>query len=224
MGYGVYTKQPKELVITLAYFTLMEGLQALSYPVIGLCNSSLNQVLTLASFVHIAFQPLFINMVMMYFIPPTVRAKIAPAVYCLCGIAALVTLGQMYPFSWAGHCIANVPLCGSPLCTVEGIWHLAWNIPLNGLTNTLWPLPFMGLPGYFLVGIVLPFLYGSWRANTYHILLGPLLAYLFTETLNEAGAVWCTFSIALLLMVLSDQPIRKYLHVKDIFFRKAEAS
>lgn len=211
---GTYHKQPKELLIPLGYFTLMEGIQALTYPVIDVCGISLNQILTTLGFIHIAFQPFFINMVMMYFIPKGRREKISLYVYLLSGLAAAVTLLQLYPFAWAGSCVQGVPLCGSPLCSVSGIWHLAWNIPLNGLVNGLIPMPFMGLPGYFLVGLVLPFLYGSWRANLYHIVLGPLLAYLLTNNLNEAGAIWCTFSIALLLAVAGERPIRKYLYVK----------
>ena len=217
VGYGVYTRQPKELVITLAYFTIMEALQALSYPVAGICHSSLNQLLTLLSFMHIAFQPFFINMVMMYLIPNSLRKKIALPVYCLCGIAAAVTLLQMYPFAWAGTCIASVPLCGSELCAVMGDWHLAWTIPLNGLMNNLWPMPLMGMPGYFIVGLVLPFFYGSWRANLYHIVFGPLFAYLVTNSINEGGAVWCTFSIALLLSILGERPVRKYMRIQSVF-------
>ena len=209
---GVCRKQPKALVITLGYFTLMEAIQAFTYPVIDACGASMNQVLTILGFIHIAFQPFFINMVMMYFIPKERRKKISLTVNVLCGFAAVVTLLQLYPFAWARSCIQSVPLCGSPLCSVSGQWHLAWNIPLNGLMNMLRPMPFMGLPGYFLIGLVLPFLYGSWRANLFHIVLGPLLAYLLTNSLNEAGAVWCTFSIALLLSLVGEKPIRKYLH------------
>jgi hypothetical protein len=214
VGYGVYTKQPKELVLTLGYFTLMEAIQTLAYPVIDSCALPRNQFLTVLAFMHIAFQPFFINMVMMYFIPKERRKKIAMYVYSLCGVAAAVTLVQLYPFSWAGSCIESVPLCGSPLCSISGDWHLAWNIPLNGLVNFLQPMPFMGLPGYFLIGLLLPFLYGSWRANLYHIVLGPLLAWMLTNNINEAGAVWCTFSIALLLSILGERPLRRYLRVQ----------
>ena len=214
VGYGVKTKQPKELVLTLAYFTLMEGIQMMAYTVIDSCELAGNQLLTILAFLHIAFQPFFINMVMMYFIPDERRKKIATLVYILWGISATVTLLQLYPFSWAGMCRESVPLCGSPLCSISGTWHLAWNIPLNGIVNILRPMPFMGLPGYFLIGLLLPFTYGSWRANLYHIILGPLLAWLLIGSINEAGAVWCTFSIALLISILGEKPIRRYLRVQ----------
>lgn len=211
---GVYRKQPKELLIPLGYFTFMEGIQALTYPVIDVCGIPLNQILTVLGFIHIAFQPFFINMVMMYFIPKERKDKISLYVYILSGLAAAVTLLQLYPFTWAGSCTEGMPLCGSPLCSVSGTWHLAWNIPLNGLMNALKPMPFMGLPGYFFAGFLLPFFYGSWRANLYHIVLGPLLAYLLTSNINEAGAIWCTFSVALLMSVIGENPIRKWLRTK----------
>lgn len=210
---GIYRKQPKELLIPMGYFTLMEGIQALSYTVINACDAPLNQFLTILSFIHIAFQPFFINMVMMYFIPKERRRRIARSVYILSGIATIITLAQLYPFAWAGSCLEGIPLCGRPLCSVMGTWHLAWNIPLNGLTNFMSPMLFMGLPGYFAAGLLLPFLYGSWKANLYHIILGPLLAVLITQNLNEAGAIWCTLSIALLLSLLGGEYVRKYLRV-----------
>src|SRR3989338_2379785 len=171
LAVGAYRKQPKELLIPLGYFTIMEGIQAFTYPVIDACEMPLNQFLTMLGFIHISFQPFFINMVMLYFIPTERREKIAVPVYLLCGLAAGVALLQVYPFAWAGQCLDGMPLCGRPLCSVSGQWHLAWNVPLNGLLNTLWPMPFMALPGYFFIGLLLPFFYGSWRANLYHIIL-----------------------------------------------------
>lgn len=214
VGYGLKTKQPKELTYTLGYFTIMEAIQMLSYPVIDSCILPQNQFLTILAYIHVAFQPFFINMVMMYFIPKARRKKIAVYVYSLCGVATAFTLLQLYPFSWAGSCDPMVPFCGYPLCSSSGVWHLLWHVPLNGLTNSLVPMPFMGLPGYTLAGIVLPFLYGSWRANVYHIFLGPTLAWFMTTSINEAAAVWCTFSIALLLSVLGERLIRKHLRVR----------
>lgn len=214
VAYGIKTKQPKELVIALAYFTLMEAIQMFSYPVIDACAFPRNQILTILAYIHVSFQPFIINMVMLYFIPRKRRERIAMYVYIICGIASAFTLLQLYPFSWAGNCDPRVPFCGTILCSSSGVWHLLWQIPLNGLTNAFFPMPFAGLPGYVLAGILLPFLYGSWRANVYHLFFGPTLAWLVTSSINEAAAVWCTFSIALLLSVLGEKPVRKHLRVR----------
>ena len=47
--------------------------------------------------------------------------------------------------------------------------------------------------------------------TVYHILVGPFLAYLTTNNPNEWVAVWCLYSIGLLLLLLKT-PIRDYLH------------
>lgn len=220
--YAAYTKKPKELWIPLGYFTAMEGLQAFQYVVVDLCGLPLNEVLTMAAYIHVAFQPFFINMIAMHFIPPKVRAKIAPCVYGLCGIAAASILLQAYPFAWAGSCLEGMVMCGSPLCTTSGDWHLAWNVPYNGLTNFMVGIiPYMSIPGYTLVGMVLPFIYGSWKLNLYLILVGPVVAWQLTTNINEAVAIWCIFSIGIVMLVVDERLLRKYLYVKKwIFWKK----
>jgi len=47
---------------------------------------------------------------------------------------------------------------------------------------------------------------------TYHIITGPLLAFLSTDNMNEWAAVWCLYSIGLLLLLIKT-PIRRYLFV-----------
>lgn len=52
-------------------------------------------------------------------------------------------------------------------------------------------------PNYLLVGFIVLVLYGSWRFTLYHILLGPILACVLTNNINEIPAVWCLLSIGL---------------------------
>src|ERR1700760_2131332 len=77
-GYAVYKKEPMPLWISLGYFSLMELLQAFTYTVINQCDNPSNQVATLLGYLHITFQPFFINAVSMYFINQKVAKKIAP--------------------------------------------------------------------------------------------------------------------------------------------------
>ena len=67
--YLIVKKEDKQLWIPLGFFSLMELLQAGTYTVIDSCQLPVNQILTLLGYLHIAFQPFFINMVSMYFIP-----------------------------------------------------------------------------------------------------------------------------------------------------------
>lgn len=215
--------EPKELWIPLVYFSLMELLQAVTYVYINLCDKPENQILTLFGYLHIAFQPFFANMVAMYFIPERVKERISTAVYGICALGALIILVKMYPFDWAGQCkIGTEGFCGPRTCSVSGVWHIAWQMPLNGLMSEPvdWLFGFKwGLHSlaYILVAFYMPVIYGSWRFVAFHYLVGPYISDVLTDNPNEYAAVWCLFSIALCMSVIKT-PIRKYLHVRKWFF------
>lgn len=216
--YAVYKKEDRSLYIPLIYFSLMEALQAYTYMYIDQCNAPENQIATLLGYLHIAFQPFFINMTSMYFIPAHVRKKVEIPVYTLCFASTIFMIIQLYPFPWAGHCLEGVrPLCGPQLCSVSGNWHIAWEVPANGIGNWFAEQDFRpfrnGYISYVLVGFLVPLLYGSWRFTVYHYFMGPFLANLLTNNLNERPAVWCLLSIGFLLIVIKT-PIRRILFVK----------
>jgi hypothetical protein len=196
---------PVAFQVAIAWFTLMEALQFGSYLVINQCDSPINQALTLLSILHIVFQPFFINAFSLELVPASVRERWRIPVYTLCGVSSAIMLLQLYPFAWAGNCEPNVNLCGSPLCTVSGNWHLAWNIPYNGLmihVDQLIGLKW-GFPSYMFVSFLVPIFYGAWRFTVFHALFGPLLAARLTGNVNEVPAVWCLFSLGLVLIALS---------------------
>lgn len=227
-AYVAYKGESKELWIPLTYFACMELLQAATYIYIDQCGRPPNQILTLFGYLHIAFQPFFINMVAMYFIPEPVKKKISTFVYLLCSAGSIAMLVKMYPFAWAGNCLIGIEgFCGPTTCSVSGAWHIAWQMPLNGLFSEYsilgarWGLHAFT---YILVGFYLPVLYGSWRFVAFHYLIGPWVSDLLTNDPNEYAAVWCLFSIALCVSVIKT-PIRKYLHVKTWpYYRKAYAT
>jgi len=72
---------------------------------------------------------------------------------------------------------------------------------------------------YIVASFILPYLYGSWKMTSYHILTGPFLAYLTTSNPNEWAAVWCLYSIGLVLLLVKS-PIRKLLFVNSWFLWK----
>lgn len=225
IGFGTathlaYKGESRQLWIPLTYFACMELLQAATYAYINLCDSPPNQILTLFGYIHIAFQPFFVNMVAMYFIPAEVRNKISTFVYTVCAVGAIAMLVKMYPFAWSGKCLIGIEaFCGAQACSVSGDWHIAWQLPLNGLnidfSHTI-PGFMYGLHGftYIVVAFIMPVIYGSWRFVAFHILMGPVLSMLTTRDPNEYAAVWCLFSIALCLSVIKT-PIRRHLHVNS---------
>ncbi len=228
LGTAVYVAragESKELWIPLTYFALMELLQAVTYIFIDDCASPYNQMLTLFGYLHVAFQPFFANMVAMYFVPAHIKRKISTTVYSLCAVASVAILVKMFPFDWAGTCNIGVEgFCGAYTCSTSCEWHIAWQLPLNGLLSE--PQEYLfgfewGLHAlvYILAAFVMPFIYGSWRFVSFHFLVGPLISDILTNDPNEFSAVWCLFSIALCVSVIKT-PIRKHLHVKNWPFYK----
>ena len=71
-AYCIKKKEPMLLVIPLAYFTLMEILQAYSYSVINECGNPANQNATVLAYIHVSLQPIFANMIGLHFVPDPV--------------------------------------------------------------------------------------------------------------------------------------------------------
>ncbi len=203
---------PVMVPVTVGYFAFMEALQVAGYAVIDQCASPANQAVTYLSILHITFQPLIINAFAMTLVIGGVRPAARVAVLTLCALSSAIMLLQLYPFEWAGTCRPGDVLCGLAMCTRSGDWHLAWDIPYNGLMvpieaalGTHW-----GFPSYMFVTFLLPVAYGAWRFALFHVLAGPILAAQFTGQVNEVPAIWCLFSIGIALISLSPWLWRRF--------------
>ena len=197
--------EPKAIWITLGFFTVMEGLQAVGYAVVDECSNPANQSITLLSYLHIAFQPLFINAFAMAIAPSPVPKWQARKVYGLAALATGFMLLKLVPLQALGNCTPGSPLCGLQTCLISGDWHIGWILPLNGFMEGfsstfgihIW------FPAYFLAVFALPLWYGAWRFALFHLLIGPFLAFALTTNPNEQPAIWCLFSIGIILVSLS---------------------
>ena len=212
-GFAIHFARKKEsklIWIPLGYFAIMETLQALSYLYLGTCTSSGNQLLTFLSYMHVVFQPFFVNAFMLYFIPPKARKKIIKPVFVIAGIIAIILILKIYPFEWAGTCAEGTALCGKVLCSYKGAIHLAWTMPMN---NIGW---FTFMTYYMIAAFLVPLIYGSWKTSLSGILTGPVFAIILTANPNEWPAVWCLFSVVIIMIGIF--PLRKWLHVKKWYF------
>ena len=90
--------------LTLGYFTVMEGLQLAGYAVIDQCGTPANRAVTWVSYIHIVFQPLFINAFAMELVPGPVRRRVRGWVFGLALLSALVMLAQIAPLPGVGTC------------------------------------------------------------------------------------------------------------------------
>lgn len=203
-------RDPPAIWVMLGFFTLMEALQLAGYAVVDQCGTPTNQTVTWLSYLHIAIQPIVINLFALELVPTPVKARALPWVLGLAVASTLVMLAQIAPLPGVGPCRPGSPLCAEAVCTVSGDWHIAWNVPYNGLT-----LPFEemlgrypGFPAYMFAVFVLPLAYGAWRFTLMHVVFGPVLAHALTTNPNEMPAIWCLFSIMIILIGLSP-PIRR---------------
>jgi hypothetical protein len=206
-GYAVKKKVPKARAFALAFFTLMELLQAISYIWINQCDMSGNVLLTNLSYIHIAFQIPVANILMLSFISEKKRKKWFMPVMVISFIATILMLTKLFvPMIWnipkELMCKIGDPLCGVNSCSYEGSWHLAWRLPLLGFDA--------GFFIYFSTVFILPILYGCWRFSIFHFIFGPLLSWLLTTDSNEAPAIWCLFSIAILCAIFL-KPLKRWL-------------
>lgn len=195
---------PTAIWLTLGYFAVMEALQVAGYAVIDQCGTPANRSVTVLSYLHIAFQPIFINAFAMALVPDPVRLRARMWVFAITGLASMVMLAQLLPADAFGRCTPGVPLCAERLCTVSGNWHIAWDIPYNGLMVPIdTALGFhSGFPTYMIAVFLLPLVYGAWRFVLLHAGAGPVLAWFLTDNPNEIPAIWCLFSIMIILIAL----------------------
>ena len=183
----------------------MEALQVAGYAVVDQCAAPANQAITILSLLHIIFQPFFINAFAMELCRTPIRPSLKILAYGACGLSACLMLLQLYPFEWAGACQPGSSLCGAPLCTTSGEWHIAWQAPFNGFMDfSGWSvgLP-MAFPSYLVAAFFVPILYGAWRFVVFHAAIGPVLASVLTDNPNEMPAIWCFFSIGIVVLSLS---------------------
>ena len=212
--------EDKALCIPLFYFAIMEMIQTYSWTVVDQCVDPGNRMATLASYLHVAFQPFFFNAIAMHFIPEHRRKVIWKVVYALCLAASIAIIVRILPIEWKRYCfdvlyrvpftsdvIYRIPFCGAETCTTTGSWHMEWAIK----AGFNWYLD----RAYFASVFVLPMLYGSWKATLYAG-IGPLITLLTTATSNEFATVWCFYSVALVMLMIK-LPVRKYLYVNSFY-------
>jgi hypothetical protein len=105
---------------------------------------------------------------------------------------------KLIPFVKESLCTIGQTMCGPLLCTVPGVWHLAWSVP-----QYLFPIPGDTMAFYALGAFVPAFFYGAWRGSLIMILTGPVLAYFLTNgNPLEWPAVWCLYSVSLIFLVM----------------------
>ena len=104
----------------LAYFSVMETLQGITYSYIDQCGQTANATLTYLSYIHICFQPFFVNMFAMSWLKKEAR-KCLWWVWPICAFTTIVMLLMLTSFSLWGKCDLGLQLlCGVDVCSYHG--------------------------------------------------------------------------------------------------------
>ena len=195
--------EPRAIWVTLGFFMLIEGFQAVGYGVADQCSSPVNRTLTWASYLHIAIQPILINAFAMAIAPRVISPRSRRNIYLAATLCSAILILQAIPLETLGPCRPGSPLCGPEACLFKGDWHIGWHLPLNGLFNTVLHVPLITFPSYFFAVFILPLFYGAWRLALFHFLVGPVTARMLTTNSSEMPAIWCLFSIGIIVIALT---------------------
>jgi len=200
-----------QLASGVFFFFTMELLQSIQYFFIApnidspLCDTFINQFLTIAGYLHICLQPYFCHVINASL---TKNAKYIDR-YLVIKRLCLIGGGMLFArwalsYVWAttlGDQPSTEWLRGNKVCTFRGNYHLAWSVPMADPTyvipgaaihSFLMFAPFFALyekKGMVIQGI---FLFAA----------GPYLASIVTPNLMEQASVWCFFSIAQISIML----------------------
>jgi hypothetical protein len=71
------------------------------------------------------------------------------------------------------------------------------------LFNSVLHVPLITFPSYFFAVFILPLFYGAWRLALFHFLVGPVTARMLTTNSSEMPAIWCLFSIGIIVIALT---------------------
>ncbi len=216
-SWWIYTRTNNTALASgVFFFFTMEALQAVQYLFIApdlnseICDTPVNQWLTLAGYLHICLQPYFCHVINCSLTKSEKYIQQYKVVkkLCLIGGAWLFLRYFLTPFYTTPEnaaLLATHPstewLRGTKLCTFRGKWHLSWSVPMAdasyyipaaSIHSFLMFAPFFAM--YEKKGMVLQ--------GIFLFAFGPYMASWISPSLMEQASIWCFFSIAQIAIML----------------------
>jgi len=211
-SWWIYSKTSNTALASgVFFFFTMELLQSIQYFFIApsldspICDTFMNQFLTVLGFLHICLQPYFCHVINASLTKNATYLDRYLVIKRLCLIGGGMlftrfllahtwdqTLGDQRSTEW---------LRGDKLCTFRGNYHLAWSVPMADPTYVI---PGAAIHSFMMFA---PFfaLYekkGMILQGVFLFAFGPFLAGLITPNLMEQASIWCFFSIAQIAIML----------------------
>lgn len=189
-------------IIAGAYFlAVKEFIQYMLYKYLNKCDN-INKWLTVAAWIHISWQPFFINLFASVFAPR--KQKEYNIVLMLCIVFAIFNMIRIRELSLLNnneHVCDNKgdddKICQPKTCSIPGEYHLAYGFKLTSAdTNSFTPSLFMHLFLMFIPAILL-----GPRSIAIVNAIVAILPMLFIVKAGEVAAVWCVNAMALMIFI-----------------------
>lgn len=185
------------------FLAIKEWIQYESYKVLDTCNKK-NQWLTVLSWVHISWQPFFINLFFSYFTPSKWREY--KLVLILCAIYAICNIVRIKELRIGGIKTRCAPsekkaVCQPKTCSYPGVYHLAYGFELESADTSLLVPSFFT---YVLLSFGPVFVLGPRLLGFLHALVA-IIAMIITHKGTRDGefaAIWCLNSFWLAVVGL----------------------
>ena len=203
---------PWSVYIPILYFTFMELYQYISFYLLDKETEKNKKetdkylyIVTVLTFIHICFQPLFANMWFKNYIPKS-NHKTIQFLLVLCLIAGLYMFTRFGEFQKKNtiRCNKNSEeLCSATTIIEKGKMHLKYLFDMRA-PSYVTPSIFI----HFFLIFIPPLILGVRIIPYLCVLFGILLAYIITSERDEIPATWCTFSVPTLLYSIFATAIR----------------
>lgn len=207
---GWYQGLSYRITAGTAFLAIKELIQLLLYYNIGGCTNT-NKLLTVAAWIHISFQPLFMNLFISAFSNSSQLYDV-PIMMCLIYAIANVFRLKEIRGNVEKECVPDVPrnLCRPWTCSKNGKYHLAYGFELNssdvsGYTPSMF--------AFFLLMFAPAFIIGDWILGLVNVLVATLAFTIIAHDTGEAAAVWCVNSawiafFAIYYMIRGGNPLK----------------
>jgi len=208
----IYTRTSNTgLASGVFFFFLMELLQSIQYLFIApnidspICDTWINQFLTVLGFLHICLQPYFCHVINASLTKNEKYLDRYLVIKRLCLLGGgMLFVRFLLAHTWEqtlGDQASTEWLRGPKLCTFRGNYHLAWSVPMADPTYVI---PGAAIHSFLMFA---PFfaLYekkGMVVQGIFLFAFGPYAASLITPNLMEQASIWCFFSIAQIAIML----------------------
>lgn len=199
---GLFYQIDIRIIVGAYFLAIKEFIQYLLYKYLDTCND-INKWLSVAAWIHISWQPFFVNLFASAFAPN--KQKEYNIVLSLCIVFAIVNMIRIRELSIVykdeDKCDNKGDtnkLCQTKTCSIGGQYHLAYGFNLNSAdTNSFTPSIFMHLFLMFIPSLLL----GPRSIALVNAIIA-ILPGLFITKAGEVAAVWCVNAMVLMIFAL----------------------